>query len=70
MHEQSPQFLLAATFTDYPSYMKNKYVVEMSICKESYDDRPYIICRMFEMKVDSLMNNLMKKKLLGKTASC
>ena len=34
------------------------------------DDRPEIICRMFKMKLDSLMNDLTKKHILEKVASC
>ena len=42
-------------------------------CKErscNSDDRPKIISRMFKMKLDSLMDDLTKKHILGKTVSC
>jgi len=34
------------------------------------DDRPGIICKIFKMKLDSLMLDLTKKKLFGKTRTC
>lgn len=98
MHEQGQQFILPATFTGSPRYMRNNYLDAMTICKHfgfpdlfitftcnpkwpeitryvqkhglKADDRPDIICRMFKMKLDSLMDDLTKKKLLGKTVSC
>ncbi|CDY13504.1 BnaA03g52220D [Brassica napus] len=98
MNEQGEQFLLPATFTGGPRYMKNMYLDAMAICKHfgfpdlfitftcnpkwpeltrflqkrglNSDDRPDIICRIFKMKLDSLMNDLTKKNILGKTSSC
>ncbi|CAF1929316.1 unnamed protein product [Brassica oleracea] len=97
MNEQGQQFLLPATFTGGPRYMKNMYLDAMAICRHfgfpdlfitftcnpkwpeltrfnhkrglQSDDRPEIICRMFKMKLDSLMNDLTKKHILGKVAS-
>lgn len=34
------------------------------------DDRPEIISRVFKMKLDSLMDDLTKKHILGKSTSC
>ncbi|CAN7004985.1 unnamed protein product, partial [Brassica rapa subsp. trilocularis] len=97
MNEQGEQFLLPATFTGGPRYMKNMYLDAMAICRHfgfpdlfitftcnpkwpeltrflqkrglNSDDRPDIICRIFKMKLDSLMNDLTKKNILGKTSS-
>ena len=98
MNEQGQQFLLPATFTGSPRYMKNMYLDAMAICRHfgfpdlfitftcnpkwpeltrflekrglKSDDRPEIICRIFKLKLDSLMNDLTKKNILGKTSSC
>lgn len=98
MNEQGEQFLLPATFTGGPRYMKNMYLDAMAICRHfgfldlfitftcnlkwpeltrflqkrglNSDDRSDIICRIFKMKLDSLMNDLTKKNILGKTSSC
>jgi len=98
MNEQGQQFLLPATFTGNPRYMKNMYLDAMAICRHfgfpdlfitftcnpkwpeltrflekrglKSDDRPEIICRIFKLKLDSLMNDLTKKNILGKTSSC
>ncbi|CAN6870095.1 unnamed protein product, partial [Brassica oleracea] len=97
MNEQGQQFVLPATFTGGPRYMKNMYLDAMAICRHfgfpdlfitftcnpkwpeltrflkkrglNSDDRPDVICRMFKMKLDSLMHDLTKKNILGKTAS-
>ncbi|XP_048621802.1 uncharacterized protein LOC111206909 [Brassica napus] len=97
MNEQGQQFLLPATFTGSPRYMKNMYLDAMAICRHfgfpdlfitftcnpkwpeltrflekrglKSDDRPEIICRIFKLKLDSLMNDLTKKNILGKTSS-
>ncbi|CAN7123126.1 unnamed protein product, partial [Brassica rapa subsp. narinosa] len=97
MNQQGQQFVLPATFTGGPRYMKNMYLDAMAICRHfgfpdlfitftcnpkwpeltrflkkrglNSDDRPDIICRIFKMKLDSLMNDLTKKNILGKTAS-
>ena len=34
------------------------------------EDRSDILCRIFKMKLDSLMDDLTKKNLLGKTGAC
>ncbi|CDY25439.1 BnaC09g39540D [Brassica napus] len=98
MAEQGSSFLLPATFTGGPRYMKNLYLDAMTICKHfgfpdlfitftcnpkwpeitrhltkqnlKAEDRSDIICRMFKMKLDSLMDDLTKKNILGKTVSC
>ncbi|RIA05770.1 hypothetical protein BRARA_K01203 [Brassica rapa] len=97
MAEQGSSFLLPATFTGGPRYMKNLYLDAMTICKHfgfpdlfitftcnpkwpeitrhlksrklKAEDRSDIICRMFKMKLDSLMDDLTKKNILGKTVS-
>ncbi|KAF8074207.1 hypothetical protein N665_1120s0003 [Sinapis alba] len=60
------------SFTGSRRYMKNMYLDAMIICRHfglKTDDRPDIICRMFKMKLDSLMNDLTKKNILGKIGS-
>ncbi|CAF1862836.1 unnamed protein product, partial [Brassica oleracea] len=97
MAEQGSSFVLPATFTGGPRYMKNLYLDAMTICKHfgfpnlfitftcnpkwpeitrhltnrksKAEDRSDIICRMFKMKLDSLMDDLTKKNILGKTVS-
>ncbi|XP_048622867.1 uncharacterized protein LOC106448487 [Brassica napus] len=97
MAEQGSSFVLPATFTGGPRYMKNLYLDAMTICKNfgfpnlfitftcnpkwpeitrhltnrksKAEDRSDIICRMFKMKLDSLMDDLTKKNILGKTVS-
>ncbi|KAF8050555.1 hypothetical protein N665_1942s0005 [Sinapis alba] len=97
MHDQGTSFVLPASFTGGPIYMKNNYLDAMAICKHfgfpdlfitftcnpkwpeitrylksqnlNTEDRSDIICRMFRMKLDSLMDDLTKKNLLGKTVS-
>ncbi|KAF8050471.1 hypothetical protein N665_1961s0003 [Sinapis alba] len=97
MVEQGSSFLLPASFTGGPRYMKNLYLDAMTICKHfgfpdlfitftcnpkwpeitrhlksrklKAEDRSDIICRMFKMKLDSLMDDLTKKNLLGETVS-
>ena len=34
------------------------------------EDRPNIICRLFKMKLESLMDDLTKKNMLGQTVAC
>lgn len=98
MAEQGSSFLLPASFTGGPRYMKNLYLDAMTICKHygfptlfitftcnpkwpeitrhlksrklKAEDRSDIICRMFKMKLDSLMDDLTKKHILGKTVAC
>ena len=98
MHEQGTEFVLPASFTGGPRYMKNNYLDAMAICKHfgfpdifitftcnprwpeitryikerklNADDRPEVLCRIFKMKLESLMDDLTKKSLLGKTVSC
>lgn len=98
MHEQGNRFILPASFTGGPRYMKNLYLDAMAICKHfgftdlfitftcnpkwpeitryleerklKAEDRPEILCRVFKMKLDSLMIELTNKELLGKTVSC
>ncbi|XP_056859714.1 uncharacterized protein LOC130508302 [Raphanus sativus] len=97
MNEQGTEFVLPASFTGGPRYMKNNYLDAMAICKHfgfptlfitftcnprwpeitryvkernlSADDRPDILSRIFKMKLESLMDDLTKKNLLGKTVS-
>ncbi|RID75695.1 hypothetical protein BRARA_B02726, partial [Brassica rapa] len=64
MHEQA--FCFPDLFITLTCNPKWPYVQKHGL---KADDRPDIICRMFKMKLDSLMDNLTKKKLLGKTVS-
>ena len=98
MHEQGKEFVLPASFTGGPRYMKNMYLDAMTICKHfgfpdlfitftcnpkwpeitrfmkkrklNPDDRPEILSRIFKIKLESLMDDLNKKHILGKTVSC
>nr|VDD44886.1 unnamed protein product [Brassica oleracea] len=98
MHEQGSRFLLPASFTRGPRYMKNMYLDAMAICRHigfpdlfitftcnpkwlevtSYlqprklaaEDRPEILCKLFKIKLKSLMTDLTDKQLLGKTVHC
>ncbi|KAF8116963.1 hypothetical protein N665_0013s0022 [Sinapis alba] len=97
MHEQGREYVIPATFTGGPRYMKNNYLDSMAICKHfgfpdlfitftcnpkwpeitrylkerklTSEDRPEIISRIFKIKLDSLMDALTKKNLLGKTVA-
>ncbi|KAF8087130.1 hypothetical protein N665_0598s0014 [Sinapis alba] len=97
MEEQGKEYMIPATFTGGPRYMKNKYLDAMAICKHfgfpdlfitftcnpkwpeitryvnvrklKSEDQPEIMSRMFTIKLDSLMDTLTKKKILGKTVS-
>ncbi|KAF8117428.1 hypothetical protein N665_0010s0005 [Sinapis alba] len=97
MEEQGKEYMIPATFTGGPRYMKNNYLDAMAICKHfgfpdlfitftcnpkwpeitryvnvrklKPEDRPEIMSRMFKIKLDSLMDTLTKKKILGKTVS-
>ncbi|CAN6927411.1 unnamed protein product, partial [Brassica oleracea] len=85
MNEQGTEFVLPASFTGGPRYMKNNYLDAMTICKHfgfpdlsitftcnpkwpeltrflktrklNPEDRPEVICRMFKMKLESLMDD-------------
>ncbi|CAN7062689.1 unnamed protein product [Brassica oleracea var. botrytis] len=98
MNEQGTEFVLPASFTGGPRYMKNNYLDAMTICKHfgfpdlfitftcnpkwpeltrflktrnlKPEDRPEVICRIFKMKLELLMDDLTKKHILGKTVSC
>ena len=98
MSDQGSEFVLPASFTGSPRYMKNIYLDAMTVCKHfgfpdffitftcnpkwpeitryvksqklKAEDRSDIVCRIFKMKLDSLMDDLTKKNLLGKTVSC
>ncbi|XP_048605193.1 uncharacterized protein LOC125575690 [Brassica napus] len=95
MSDQGSEFVLPASFTGSPRYMKNLYLDAMTVCKHfgfpdlfitftcnpkwpeitryvksqklKAEDRSDIVCRIFKMKLDSLMDDLTKKNLLGKT---
>ncbi|KAF8118673.1 hypothetical protein N665_0003s0048 [Sinapis alba] len=97
MDEQGKKFVLPASFTGGPRYMKKNYLDAMAICKKfgfpdlfitftcnpkwleltrflktrnlMPEDRPEVICRIFKMKLESLMDDLTKKHILGKTVS-
>ncbi|XP_048622956.1 uncharacterized protein LOC106441802 [Brassica napus] len=97
MNEQGTEFVLPASFTGGPRYMKNNYLDAMTICKHfgfpdlfitftcnpkwpeltrflktrnlKPEDRPEVICRIFKMKLELLMDDLTKKHILGKTVS-
>ena len=59
---------LFITFTCNPRWPEIiRYIKERKL---SANDRPEILCRIFEMKLESLMEGLTKKSLLGKTVSC
>ena len=59
---------LFITFTCNPKWPEiTRYVQPRKL---SPDDRPEIICRIFKMKLDSLMSDLTEKKILGKTVAC
>ena len=98
MHEQGTEFVLPASFTGGPRYMKNNYLDAMAICKHfgfptlfitftcnprwpeitryvkernlDANDRPDILSRIFKIKLESLMDDLTKKHLLGKVVAC
>ncbi|CAF1965207.1 unnamed protein product [Brassica napus] len=93
MHDQGSEFLLPATFTGGPRYMKNNYLDAMTICKHfgfpdlfitftcnskwpeltrflkkrrlKAEDRSEIVCRIFKMKLEALMDDLTKSTSLG-----
>ncbi|CAN6895753.1 unnamed protein product [Brassica oleracea] len=97
MSDQGSEFVLPASFTGSPRYMKNIYLDAMTVCKHfgfpdffitftcnpkwpeitryvksqklKAEDGSDIVCRIFKMKLDSLMDDLTKKNLLGKTVS-
>lgn len=59
---------LFITFTCNPKWPELK-----RFCNErnlNSDDRPEVICKMFKIKLDSLMVDLTKKGILGKTVTC
>ena len=65
-HYEFPDLFI--TFTCNPNWPEL-----VRFCKErncNFDDRPEIISRMFKMKLDSLMDDLTKKHILGKTVLC
>ena len=59
---------LFITFTCNPKWPEITRSIQKRGLKS--DDRPEIICRIFKMKLDALMNDLTKKNILGKTSSC
>ncbi|KAF8109202.1 hypothetical protein N665_0101s0031 [Sinapis alba] len=78
MEEQGKEYMIPATFTGGPRYMKNNYLDAMAnmqitryvnVRKLKPEDQPEIMSRMFKIKLDSLMDTLTKKKILGKTVS-
>ena len=61
----SPDFFI--TFTMNPKW--EEFNNPVKFCGKGYSscDRPDLISRVFKMKTDELMNDLIKKKILGKT---
>ncbi|CAN6996364.1 unnamed protein product, partial [Brassica rapa subsp. trilocularis] len=58
---------LFITFTCNPKWPElNRYFEKYKLKSE---DRPELCCRLFKVKLDSLMDDLTKKHLLGKTVS-
>ncbi|XP_033142595.1 uncharacterized protein LOC117132485 [Brassica rapa] len=98
MSQQGNRFILPASFTGGPRYMKNNYLDAMAICRHfgfpdlfitftcnpkwpeitrylserklKSEDRPEIACRIFKMKLDSLMEDLTDNEILEKTVAC
>lgn len=59
---------LFITFTCNPRWPEiTRYIKDGKL---STNDRSEILCRIFKMKLESLMDDLTKKSLLGKTVSC
>ena len=59
---------LFVTFTCNPKLPEiTRYVKARKLKAE---DRSDIICRIFKIKLDSLMDSLTKKNILGETHSC
>ena len=59
---------LFITFTCNPKWSDiTRYVKSQKLKAEGRSD---IVCRIFKMKLDSLMNDLTKKNLLGKPIAC
>ncbi|RIA04213.1 hypothetical protein BRARA_K01579 [Brassica rapa] len=61
MNEQGTEFVLPASFTELTRFLKTRNLKP--------EDRPEVICRIFKMKLESLMDDLTKKHILGKTVS-
>ena len=59
---------LFITFTCNPKWPEITRFVKQR--KLNVEDRPDIVCRIFKIKLDSLMQDLTKKNLLGKTVAC
>lgn len=65
-HFGFPDFFI--TFTCNPKWPElNRFCEDHNLRSE---DRPEVLCKMFKIKLDSLMVDLTKKGLLGKTVSC
>lgn len=59
---------LFITFTCNPKWPEiTRYVKRRNL---KVEDRPDIVCRIFKLKLDSLMEDLTKKHVLGKTVAC
>ncbi|CAN6920708.1 unnamed protein product [Brassica oleracea] len=59
---------LFITFTCNPKWPETTRYLQPR--KLSLDDRSDILCRIFKCKLDSLMDDLTEKELLGKTVAC
>ena len=59
---------LFITFTCNPKWPEITRFCEKRNLK--VEDRPDIVCRIFKMKLDALMEDLTKNHLLGKTVAC
>ncbi|WZY97417.1 hypothetical protein YC2023_069746 [Brassica napus] len=59
---------LFITFTCNPKWPEITRFVKQR--KLNVEDRPDIVCRIFKIKLDSLMQDLTKKNLLGETVAC
>lgn len=59
---------LFITFTCNPKWPEiTRYVKQRNL---KVEDIPDIVCRIFKIKLDSLMEDLTRKNLLGKTVAC
>ncbi|XP_010419092.1 PREDICTED: uncharacterized protein LOC104704757 [Camelina sativa] len=70
LNDQGTKCYLPASFVGGPRYMRNMYLDAMAVSRKlNTDDRPEIISRVFKMKLNSLMDDLTKKHMLGRTVS-
>ncbi|CAN1317206.1 ATP-dependent DNA helicase PIF1 [Linum perenne] len=61
--------ILPSSYTCSPRYMKQLYLDGMAICQYFGEDKPFVVARVFRLKVIALKKDITQKRFFGKTVA-